>query len=97
MESPRDLVILITNIFTHIIILYTVVANGTYTVLILLSFVHVWFYQIRIGYAGLQNNKRASKLPVQYFPADINSVTCSIHHTVHFTVIFRTERSPLLL
>ena len=51
MESLRDIVILITNVFNNVIILYFFVANGTYTVLMVMSFVHVWFYQLRIGYA----------------------------------------------
>ena len=61
--NPRDLLVLITNIFTNIIVLYFFVANGIYTTLMLMSFVSVWFYQIRIGYAGLQEVRESPVTP----------------------------------
>ena len=63
MESLRDIVILITNVFNNVIILYFFVANGTYTVLMVMSFIHVWFYQLRIGYAGLQEVRESPVTP----------------------------------
>ena len=62
-STPHDFLILVTNIFTNIIVLYFFAANGTYTVLMLMSFVSVWFYQIRIGYAGLQEVRESPVTP----------------------------------
>ena len=59
----RDVVLLITNIFSDIIVLYFIVGNGIYTVLMLMSFVTVWFYQKRIGYAGLQEVRESPVTP----------------------------------
>jgi cellulose synthase/poly-beta-1,6-N-acetylglucosamine synthase-like glycosyltransferase len=63
MESLRDLVIFVTNIFTNIIVLYFFLANGSYTVLMVMSFVHIWLYQKRIGYAGLQEVRDSPVTP----------------------------------
>ena len=38
----HDLVVLIINILNDVIIVYFVVGNGTYTVLMVISFVSVW-------------------------------------------------------
>jgi len=63
MESLRDLVIFVTNIFNNIIVLYFFLANGSYTILMVMSFVHVWLYQMRIGYAGLQEVRESPVTP----------------------------------
>jgi cellulose synthase/poly-beta-1,6-N-acetylglucosamine synthase-like glycosyltransferase len=59
----HDVLVLMMNIFTNIIVLYFFVANGTYTILMILSFAYVWFYQIRIGYAGLQEVRESPVTP----------------------------------
>ena len=59
----RDIIILLTNIFNDIIILYFIVGNGVYTALMLMSFVTIWFYQKRIGYAGLQEVRESPVTP----------------------------------
>src|SRR3990172_1121392 len=59
----RDVVLLITNIFSDIIVLYFIVGNGIYTALMLMSFVSIWFYQKRIGYAGLQEVRESPVTP----------------------------------
>ena len=63
MESLRDLVIFVTNIFNNIIVLYFFLANGSYTVLMVISFVHVWLYQMKVGYAGLQEVRESPVTP----------------------------------
>src|SRR3990172_9463162 len=63
METLRDLVILVTNIFNNIIVLYFFLANGSYTILMVMSFVHIWRYQLRIGYAGLQEVRESPVTP----------------------------------
>jgi cellulose synthase/poly-beta-1,6-N-acetylglucosamine synthase-like glycosyltransferase len=63
MESLRDLVIFITNIFNNIIVLYFFLANGSYTILMLISFVHVWLYQMKVSYAGLQEVRESPVTP----------------------------------
>ena len=59
----RDVVLLITNIFSDIIVLYFIVGNGVYTALMLMSFVTIWLYQKRIGYAGLQEVRESPVTP----------------------------------
>ncbi|MGH9782965.1 MAG: glycosyltransferase family 2 protein, partial [Terriglobia bacterium] len=63
METLRDLVILVTNIFNNIIVLYFFLANGSYTILMVMSFIHIWLYQLRIGYAGLQEVRESPVTP----------------------------------
>ena len=63
LEFLRNSVILTTNIFNNIIILYFFVANGSYTLLMILSFAHVWLYQLRITYAGLQEVRESPVTP----------------------------------
>ena len=38
-------------------------ANGIYTVLMLISFAHVWLYQMKVGYAGLQEVRESPVTP----------------------------------
>ena len=59
----REVILFISNIFTDIIVLYFIVANGVYTVLMLLSFVSIWLHQKRIGYAGLQEVRESPVTP----------------------------------
>src|SRR5258708_1871540 len=59
----RDWVILVMNIFTNIIVLYFFVTNGTYTLLMIMSSISVWFYQKKIGYAGLQEVRESPVTP----------------------------------
>lgn len=59
----HDVLLLVMNAFTNIIVLYFFVANGTYSVLMIMSFISVWFYQIRIGYAGLQEVRESPVTP----------------------------------
>ena len=59
----HDLVVLIINILNDVIIVYFVVGNGTYTVLMVMSFVSVWMYQKRIGYAGIQEVRESPVTP----------------------------------
>lgn len=63
MEPLRDFIIFVTNIFNNIIVLYFFLANGSYTILMVMSFVHVWLYQLRIGYAGLQEVRESPVTP----------------------------------
>ena len=63
MEALRDLIIFVTNIFNNIIVLYFFLTNGSYTILMLMSFAHVWLYQMRIGYAGLQEVRESPVTP----------------------------------
>ena len=59
----RDWVILVMNIFTNIIVLYFFMTNGTYTILMIMSSISVWFYQKRIGYAGIQEVRESPVTP----------------------------------
>ena len=59
----HDLLVLIINILNDIIIVYFVVGNGTYTVLMLISFVSVWGYQRRIVYASIQEVRESPVTP----------------------------------
>jgi cellulose synthase/poly-beta-1,6-N-acetylglucosamine synthase-like glycosyltransferase len=59
----HDVLLVLMNIYTNIIVLYFFVANGTYSVLMLMSFISVWFYQIRVGYAGLQEVRESPVTP----------------------------------
>lgn len=61
--AAHDILILIINILNDIIIVYFVVGNGTYTLLMLVSFFSVWFYQKRIGYAGLLEVRESPVTP----------------------------------
>src|SRR3989338_8444825 len=63
LENSRDFVIFITNVFTNIILLYFFAANGMYTLLMFMSFISTWFYQLRIGYAGLQEVRESPVTP----------------------------------
>ena len=49
--------------FADVIIVYFLVGNGTYTVLMVISFVSVWLYQKRIGYAGIQEVRESPVTP----------------------------------
>lgn len=59
----RDLILLVVNVFNNVIILYFIVGNGIYTFLVAVSFVSVWIYQKRIGYAGLQEVRESVVTP----------------------------------
>ncbi len=59
----HDVLLLLINIFNDIIIVYFFVGNGTYTVLMLVSFVSVWLYQKRVSYAGLQEVRESAVTP----------------------------------
>ena len=87
MESLRDLVIFITNIFNNIIILYFFAANGSYTILMFLSFAHVWLYQMRISYAGLQEVRESPVTPpvTVIVPAfnEENSIILTVESLLH--------------
>src|SRR3990172_11219134 len=78
----RDVVLLITNIFSDIIVLYFIVGNGVYTALMLMSFVTIWFYQKRIGYAGLQEVRESPVTP----PMTIIVPAFNEEHSIILTV-----------
>ncbi len=59
----HDLLILIINVFNDVIILYFLIGNIMYTVLMLSSFVFVWIYQKRIGYAALEEVRDSAVTP----------------------------------
>ncbi|MBI4465292.1 MAG: glycosyltransferase [Acidobacteria bacterium] len=78
----RDVILLLTNIFSDIIVLYFIVGNGVYTALMLMSFVSVWFYQMRIGYAGLQEVRESPVTPPVTIIVPAFNEERSIIHTV---------------
>ena len=59
----HELLVLAINIINDVIIVYFIVGNITYTLLMLVSFFSVWFYQKRIGYAGLQEVRESPVTP----------------------------------
>lgn len=63
MTPALDFFVLLINIFNDIIILYFFAGNGVYSVLMAMSFVSVWLYQKRVGYAGLQEVRESAVTP----------------------------------
>lgn len=59
----HEFLVLIVNIVNDVIIVYFVVGNSTYTLLMVVSFFAVWFYQKRITYAGLQEVRESPVTP----------------------------------
>jgi len=78
----HDFFVLVINIFNDIILVYFFAGNGVYTALMLASFVSVWLYQKRVGYAGLQEVRESVVTP----PVTIIVPAFNEEHSILMTV-----------
>ena len=51
------------NLFNSIVVLYFVFGNGTYTLLMMMSFVQVWLHNRKLQYAGLNEVRESAVTP----------------------------------